>query len=100
VRASRRREPSFRSTGSGPGGGVVFRRVPKLLVGILIAIAGVVACVLVAFADQLGIGHDGLGPKKDGLLGIGILLIIVGLAVVVHSRRSQEPLEDMQHMRG
>ena len=72
----------------------------KLQVGILIAIAGVVACLLVAFADPLGIGHDGLGPKKDVLLGIGILLIIIGLVVVVRSRRSEEPLDDMQHMSG
>jgi hypothetical protein len=73
--------------------------VTKLQVGILIAIAGVLACVLVALADPLGIGHDGLGPKKDALLGIGGLLIIIGLVIVVRSRRSA-PLEEMHHMRG
>jgi len=73
--------------------------VTKLQVGILIAIAGVLACVLVALADPLGIGHDGLGPKKDALLGIGGLLIIIGLVIVVRSRRSA-PLEEMRHMRG
>jgi nitrate reductase gamma subunit len=73
--------------------------VTKLQVGILIAIVGVLACVLVALADPLGIGHDGLGPKKDALLGIGGLLIIIGLVIVVRSRRST-PLEEMHHMRG
>ena len=71
----------------------------KLQVGILIALIGVLACVLVALADPLGIGHDGLGPKKDALLGIGGLLIIIGLVIVVRSRRSA-PLEEMHHMRG
>ena len=75
------------------------RVVTKRRVGILIAIAGVLACVLVAFADPLGLGHDGLGPKKDALLGIGALLIIIGLVIVVRSRRSG-PLEEMHHMRG
>jgi hypothetical protein len=73
--------------------------VTKRQVGILIAIAGVLACVLVALADPLGLGHDGLGPKKDALLGIGGLLIIVGLVIVVRSRHSQS-LEEMHHMRG
>jgi hypothetical protein len=68
-------------------------------VGILIAIAGVVACVLVALADPLGLGHDGLGPKKDALLAIGALLILVGVVVVVRSG-SKEPLEEMHHLRG
>ena len=65
----------------------------------MIAIAGVLACVLVALADPLGLGHDGLGPKKDALLAIGVLLIIIGLVLVVRSRH-REPLEEMHHMRG
>jgi drug/metabolite transporter (DMT)-like permease len=73
--------------------------VTKRRVGILIAIAGVLACVLVALADPLGLGHDGLGPKKDALLGIGGLLIIIGVVILVRSRHS-EPLEEMHHMRG
>jgi hypothetical protein len=73
--------------------------VTKRQVGILIAIAGVLACVLVALADPLGLGHDGLGPKKDALLGIGGLLILIGVVIVVRSRHS-EPLEEMHHMRG
>ena len=68
-------------------------------VGILIAIAGVLACVLVALADPLGLGHDGLGPKKDALLAIGGLLILIGLVVVLRSRH-REPLEEMHHLRG
>ena len=70
-------------------------------VGILIAIAGVLACLLVAFADPLGLGTDGLGPKKDALLAIGVVLIIAGLVVVVRSRpRDEKQLEEMHHMRG
>jgi hypothetical protein len=52
-------------------------------VGTLIAIAGVLACVPVALANPLGLGTDGIGPKKAALLGIGALLIIIGLAIVV-----------------
>jgi len=68
-------------------------------VGILIAIAGVLACVLVALADPLGLGHDGLGPKKDVLLAIGVLLIVIGLVVALRSRHTKQ-LEEMHHMRG
>jgi hypothetical protein len=68
-------------------------------VGILIAIAGVLAWVLVALADPLGLGHDGLGPKKDAMLAIGLLLIVIGLVVALRSRH-REPLEEMQHLRG
>ncbi len=68
-------------------------------VGILIVIAGVLACVLVALADPLGLGHDGLGPKKDALLAIGGVLVIVGLVVVVRHRH-REPFEEMHHLRG
>jgi hypothetical protein len=68
-------------------------------VGILIAVAGVLAWVLVALADPLGLGHDGLGPKKDAMLAIGGLLILIGLVVVLRSR-PREPLEDMHHLRG
>jgi hypothetical protein len=63
------------------------------------AVAGVLACVLVAFADPLGLGHDGLGPKKDALLALGGLLIVVGVIVVLSSRH-REPLEEMEHLRG
>ena len=79
--------------------GVVFRGVTRRQVGILIAIAGVFACVLVALADPLGLGHDGLGPKKDALLAIGGVLIVVGLVLALRSRHT-EPLEEMHHMRG
>ncbi len=68
-------------------------------VGILIAIAGVLAWVLVALADPLGLGHDGLGPKKDALLAIGVLLIVLGLVVALRSRH-RKPLEEMDHLRG
>ncbi|MGH3075925.1 MAG: hypothetical protein ACRDQC_13395 [Gaiellales bacterium] len=65
----------------------------------MIAIAGVLACVLVALADPLGLGHDGLGPKKDGLLAIGAVLIVIGLVVALRSRH-KKPLAEMHHMRG
>ncbi len=65
----------------------------------MIAIAGVLACVLVALADPLGLGHDGLGPKKDALLVIGVLLIVIGLVVALRSRQ-RKPLEEMDHLRG
>jgi hypothetical protein len=81
------------------GRSIRFREVTRRQVGILVAIAGVLACVLVALADPLGLGHDGLGPKKDALLAIGGLLILAGLVLALRSRRS-EPLEEMRHMRG
>jgi hypothetical protein len=77
----------------------MFAEVTRRQVGILIAIAGVLACVLVALADPLGLGHDGLGPKKDALLAIGALLIVIGLVVALRSRH-RKPLEEMDHMRG
>lgn len=80
--------------------GVVFRGVTRRHVGILIAIGGVLAWVLVALADPLGLGHDGLGPKKDALLVIGAVLIVIGVIVVVRSSRPSKPLEEMRHMRG
>lgn len=71
------------------------------LVGILIAVAGVLACLLVAFADPLGLGTDGLGPKKDALLALGVVLIVAGLAVLVRARsREDKQLEEMHHVRG
>jgi hypothetical protein len=73
--------------------------VTRRQVGILIAIAGVLACVLVALADPLGFGHDGLGPKKDALLAIGVVLVVIGLVVALRSRHTK-PLEEMHHMRG
>jgi hypothetical protein len=74
--------------------------VTRRLVGTLIAIAGIAACALVVFADQLGLGTDGLGPKKDALLAIGVVLIIAGLVVVIRARSGEEQLEEMRHLRG
>ena len=65
----------------------------------MIAIAGVLAWVLVALADPLGLGHDGLGPKKDAMLAIGGLLIVIGLVVALRSGH-REPVEEMHHLRG
>jgi hypothetical protein len=55
--------------------------------------------VLVALADPLGLGHDGLGPKKDALLAIGVVLIVIGLVVALRSQHTKQ-LEEMHHMRG
>jgi hypothetical protein len=51
-------------------------------VGILIAIEGVLWVVLVALANPLGLGTDGIGTNKAVVFGIGFLLIVIGLAIV------------------
>jgi hypothetical protein len=53
--------------------------------GIVLAVAGVVAALIAALANPLGIGHAGFGWKQGLLLGVGIVLIVVGIAI---ARRS------------
>jgi uncharacterized RDD family membrane protein YckC len=67
--------------------------------GVAVTVVGVAAALISALANTLGIGHPGFGPKKVVLLVIGILLVIIGLAMVVSSR-DREPPEDLHHMRG
>jgi len=41
-------------------------------------LVGVVAALIAALANPLGIGNPGFGWKQGGLLGIGIVLILAG----------------------
>ena len=47
-------------------------------VGIVIVLVGVVAALLAALANPLGIGEEGFGWKQTALLVIGIVLIVGG----------------------
>jgi hypothetical protein len=60
-------------------------------VGTLIVLVGVVAALIAALADPLGIGgEDGFGWKQGVLLAIGIVLIIAGGAIVWLSQHRTE----------
>jgi hypothetical protein len=56
--------------------------------GIVVVVVGVVAALLAAFANPLGIGHAGFGWKQGVLLAIGILLIIGGAVMALRSPTS------------
>ena len=60
-------------------------------IGIAAVLVGVVAALVAALADPLGIGHtgSGFGWKQSVLLGVGILLIIAGGVVLVRSRNNE-----------
>ncbi len=58
--------------------------------GLLIVVVGIVAALLGALANPLGIGHSGFGWKQVVLLVAGIVLAVVG-AVVVLRAPSSEP---------
>jgi len=57
---------------------------------LLIVVVGIVAALLGALANPLGIGHSGFGWKQVVLLVAGIVLAVVG-AVVVLRAPSSEP---------
>ena len=46
--------------------------------GMVVVLVGIVAALIGALANPLGIGHAGFGWKQGVLLAIGILLIIGG----------------------
>ncbi|MGH2984127.1 MAG: hypothetical protein ACRDK5_07715 [Solirubrobacterales bacterium] len=54
-------------------------------IGMVVVLVGVVAALLAALADPLGIGNGGFGWAQGVLLAIGILLIIAGGVMVVRS---------------
>jgi hypothetical protein len=54
----------------------------------LIVVVGVVAALIAALANPLGIGHAGFGWKQGALLAAGIVLIIVGGAVTLRALSS------------
>jgi hypothetical protein len=49
-------------------------------IGVVVALVGVVAALIAALADPLGIGgaEDTFGWKQGALLAVGILLVIAG----------------------
>ncbi len=46
--------------------------------GMVVVLVGIVAALIAALANPLGIGHAGFGWKQGVLLAIGVLLIIGG----------------------
>ena len=56
--------------------------------GMLILVVGVAAALLGALANPLGIGHTGFGWKQVVLLVVGIVLAVVGAAVVLRAPSS------------
>lgn len=55
----------------------------------MVVLVGVVAALIAALADPLGIGGDeGFGWKQGVLLAIGILLIIAGGVMALRSPNS------------
>jgi hypothetical protein len=57
-------------------------------IGMVVVLVGVVAALLAALANPLGIGHAGFGWKQGVLLAIGVLLIIGGGAMALRSSNS------------
>ena len=51
----------------------------------VVVLVGVVAALLGALANTLGIGHAGFGWKQGVLLAIGVLLIIGGGVMALRS---------------
>jgi predicted MFS family arabinose efflux permease len=61
-------------------------------IGIVVVLVGVVAALIAALADPLGIGgSDAFGWKQGVLLSIGILLIIAGGAVALYPSNGTRP---------
>ena len=54
-------------------------------IGIVVVLVGVVAALLGALANPLGIGHAGFGWKQGVLVAIGVLLIIGGGVMALRS---------------
>lgn len=55
----------------------------------MVVLVGVVAALIAALANPLGIGDPGFGWKQGVLLAIGILLIIAGGVMVLRSPGSR-----------
>jgi hypothetical protein len=51
----------------------------------VIVLVGIVAALIAALANPLGIGHMGFGWKQGVLLAIGVLLIIGGGVMALRS---------------
>lgn len=58
-------------------------------IGIVVVLVGVVAALIGALANPLGIGDPGFGWKQGVLLAIGILLIIAGGVMMLRSPSSE-----------
>jgi hypothetical protein len=57
-------------------------------IGMVVILVGVVAALIAALANPLGIGDPGFGWKQGVLLAIGILLIIAGGVIALRSPSS------------
>jgi hypothetical protein len=56
--------------------------------GLLLLIVGVAAALLGGLANPLGIGNEGFGWKQGVLLGVGIVVAVVGAAVMMRAPTS------------
>jgi hypothetical protein len=54
-------------------------------IGIAVALVGVVAALIAALANPLGIGDPGWGWKQTVLLVVGIVLVICGGVIALRS---------------
>jgi hypothetical protein len=54
-------------------------------IGIIVVVVGVVAALIAALANPLGIGDPGWGWKQTVLLVVGIVLIIAGGVIALRS---------------
>ena len=67
----------------------------------VVILVGVVAALIAALANPLGIGDPGFGWKQGVLLAIGILLIIAGGVMALRSPNSStRPVEAATARRG
>jgi hypothetical protein len=57
----------------------------KRQIGMVAVLVGVVAALIAALANPLGIGHAGFGWKQGVLLAIGVFLIIGGGVMALRS---------------
>lgn len=61
-------------------------------IGWMSIVLGVIAVVLAALADPLGIGgQPGFGWKQGVLLGVGLVLVIVGVVVARRAATTEGP---------
>ena len=56
--------------------------------GLLILVVGLIAALIAALANPLGIGSGGFGWHQGLLLGVGIVLALVGVVIVLRAPRS------------
>ena len=56
--------------------------------GLLILVVGLIAALIAALANPLGIGSGGFGWHQGLLLGVGIVLALAGAVIVLRAPSS------------